>query len=555
VIARSILDMWIELIVQTVVIALMQGLIVSFLLGAAATQNALVVLGVSLICSIFIAVLLWSGIKAVWNSFNRLFGAIGQATGGVMVAPGTVAVGAAAAGAAIATGGASLALNAGGSALAGASALNNGATGAQAAGVMLGGSRSLSAAARTLAYLPGLRGTDLGEAASEFTEGAMVRQVGQSIPLVGKAVGPLIGAHLLSDRGEKRKREDNTLTLPAEPVEGDLETTEGLFTPVRPRRMGTFTPLDASLPLAALGDQATQTRSAVGRVQSATEMQGEEVEEQVSAVGADVRSQAGQAQADRERSDYADDMHGEEVEDRISSLDATMHTGQTAGGDISALDRAAGRLSSAAEALGRSAGTQPMVGLMRVEGANNVAGVMGDFISQTRVQRTLDGQPMAGGTDHFTVAQGVARAMGVTPEPEDRAPIQGDVARLGLFGDQALKLGLTGQQAQTVITEVKASPTGELTPPTRTALVEQARGTLNTGWDGAQSAVNALQRAAAMLPNSVTARGTVSVPTINVQPQVHVNVSAPERSSLDQAMVSQAALAGSQNAGAQRGEA
>jgi len=192
---------------------------------------------------------------------------------------------------------------------------------------------------------------------------------------------------------------------------------------------------------------------------------------------------------------------------------------------------------------------------MRVEGANNVAGVMGDFISQTRVQRTLDGQPMAGGTDHFTVAQGVARAMGVTPEPEDRAPIQGDVARLGLFGDQALKLGLTGQQAQTVITEVKASPTGELTPPTRTALVEQARGTLNTGWDGAQSAVNALQRAAAMLPNSVTARGTVSVPTINVQPQVHVNVSAPERSSLDQAMVSQAALAGSQNAGAQRGEA
>ena len=94
VIARSILDMWIELIIQTIAIALIQSLIVSFLLGAAATQNALVVLGVSLICAIFILVLLWSGVKAVWNSFNRLFGAIGQATGGVMVAPGAVALGA-----------------------------------------------------------------------------------------------------------------------------------------------------------------------------------------------------------------------------------------------------------------------------------------------------------------------------------------------------------------------------------------------------------------------------------------------------------------------------
>jgi len=561
VIARSVLDMWIELIIQTIVIALLQSLIVSFLLGAAATHNALVVLGVSLISSILIWILLWSGIKAVWNSINRLFGAIGQATGGVMAAPGTVAVGAAAAGAAVATGGASLAMNVGSSALAGASALGHGATTSQAAGLMLGGSRGLSTAARTLAYLPGLRGTDLGEAASEFTEGAMVRQVGQSIPLVGKAVGPLLGVPLLSDRSEKRKRED-LLTLPAEPVEGDLEMTEGLFTPVRSRRMGTFTPLDAApFPLSsdnkqtgAADSQVGQTRAAVDRSQSAAEMQGEEVEERVSAVGADVRSQAGQARAERERSDYADDMHGEEVEDRITSLGATMRPGQAGSSDTSALDRAAGRLGSAADALGRTAGSQPMLGLMRVEGANNVAGVMGDFVSQMRVQRTLDGQPLAGGADHFTVAQGVARAMGVTPEPGDRAPVQGDVARLGLFGDQALKLGLTGQQVQTVISEVKASPGGELTPPTRTALGEQARTTLNTGWDGAQSAVNALQRAAAMLPNAMTARGTVSVPDITVHPQVQVSVSAPERSGLDQALSSQAALAGSQNA-AQRGEA
>jgi hypothetical protein len=547
--------MWIELIIQTIVIALLQSLIVSFLLGAAATHNALVVLGVSLISAILIWILLWSGIKAVWNSINRLFGAIGQATGGVMVAPGAVAVGAAAAGAAVATGGASLAMNMGSSALAGASALGQGATTSQAAGLMLGGSRSLSAAARTLAYLPGLRGTDLGEAASEFTEGAMVRQVGQSVPLVGKAVGPLLGVPLLSDRSEKRKRED-LLTLPAEPVEGDMEMTEGLFTPVHSRRMGTFTPLEsASISPRVVGEQAIQTRAAVDRSQSAAEMQGEEVEEQVSAVGADVRSQAGQARTDRERSDYADDMHGEEVEDRITSLGATMRPGQAGSSDMSALDRAAGRLGSAAEALGRTAGSQSMLGLMCVEGANNVAGVMGDFVSQMRVQRTLDGQPLAGGADHFAVAQGVARAMGVTPEPGDHAPVQGDVARLGLFGDQALKLGLTGTQAAQVVKEVKLTPEGTLRPQTRTELVNQAHATLNTGWDGAQSAVDALQRAAAMLPNAITARGTVSMPDITVHPQVQVNVSAPERGGLDQALASQAALAGSQSAAASRGEA
>ncbi|NLF75279.1 MAG: hypothetical protein GX573_06240 [Chloroflexi bacterium] len=550
VIARSILDMWIELIVQTVVIALMQSLIVSFLLGAAATQNALVVLGVSLLGTIFILVLLWSGVKAVWNSFNRLFGSIGQATGGVMVAPGAMGLGLAGAGVAAAAGGAALATNIGSSALAGASAMQQGATTSQTAGVMLGGSQRLQSAARTLAYLPGTRNTPIGQMADEFTEGAVLRQVGQSIPVVGRVAGPALGAQLLSDRSEPPKAKRG-VRLAAEPEHDEAEDTAP-DRPTRPRRMGTFTPLAESVPLptdirppvAAAGDpgeeieqrvndvgasvrsQSGQTRAAVDRVQHATGEQGEEVEERVSAVGADVRAQAGQTRANAERTAAASDMQSEEVEDRIATLGATLRTGQT----------------------------QPVMGLMRVEGTDNIAGVMGDFIAQTRVQRTLDDQPVTGGADHFTVAQGVARAMGVTPEPSDRAPVQGDVARLGLFGDAALRLGLTGQQVQTVITEVKNSPTGELTPPTRTTLVEQARGTLNTGWEGAERAVSALQRAAVMLPNAITARGTAAVPTVNVQPQVHVTVDAPGGNDLDRAMQSQAALAGSQ-AGTQRGEA
>jgi hypothetical protein len=544
VIARSILDMWIELIVQTVVIALMQSLIISFLLGAAATQNALVVLGVSLLCTIFILVLLWSGIKAVWNSFNRLFGAIGQATGGVMIAPGAVGLGLAGAGVAAGVGATAAAVNVGSSALAGLSAMQQGATVSQTAGVMLGGSRRLQSAARTLAYLPGTRNTPIGQMADEFTEGSVLRQVGQSIPVVGGVAGPVIGAHLLSDRSELRKRK-RSLSLPAEPVHTDEEAAE--TRPARSRRMGTFTPLTDEVPPPAVirppvaaGDpgeeieervsdvgasvrsQAGQTRAAVDRVQDASGAQGEEVEERVSAVGADVRAQAGQAQIDQERAAYASDMHGEELEDRIATLGATLQTGQT----------------------------QPVMGLMHVEGVNNVAGVMADFVSQMRVQRTLDNQPVTGGADHFTVAQGVARAMGVTPQTDDRAPIQGDVSRLGLFGDMALRLGLTGQQAQTVISEVKNSTTGQLTPQTHTTLVEQARGTLNTGWEGAERAVSALQRAAVMLPNAITARGTAAVPSVTVTPnvQVQVNTPGPVSDGLDEVMKSQAGLAGSRAA-------
>ena len=61
-------------------------------------------------------------------------------------------------------------------------ALNQGATLAQAAGVTVGGSRTLSGAARTLAYLPGVRNTSLGEAAEQFTEGSITRQVAAQYP-------------------------------------------------------------------------------------------------------------------------------------------------------------------------------------------------------------------------------------------------------------------------------------------------------------------------------------------------------------------------------------
>ena len=48
VIARSIIDLWIELIIQTVVIALIQSLVVTFFLAGTASGNGIVVLGVGL---------------------------------------------------------------------------------------------------------------------------------------------------------------------------------------------------------------------------------------------------------------------------------------------------------------------------------------------------------------------------------------------------------------------------------------------------------------------------------------------------------------------------
>src|SRR5690606_14716643 len=106
--------------------------------------------------------------------------------------------------------------------------------------VMLGGSRRLQSAARTLAYLPGTRNTDIGQMADEFTEGSVLRQVGQSIPVVGGVAGPVLGALMLSDRSEPNKRK-RSLSLPAEPEREETEEPE--TRPSRSRRMGTFTPL------------------------------------------------------------------------------------------------------------------------------------------------------------------------------------------------------------------------------------------------------------------------------------------------------------------------
>lgn len=93
VIARSIIDLWVELIVQTVMTSLLQALVITFFLLGAASGSGTVVLGVGLICGLLMGILVRAGVHAVVNSLNRLFTAFGQATGGTVITPGVAALG------------------------------------------------------------------------------------------------------------------------------------------------------------------------------------------------------------------------------------------------------------------------------------------------------------------------------------------------------------------------------------------------------------------------------------------------------------------------------
>jgi hypothetical protein len=530
-IAHSLINQWIELIVQTVIIALIQALVIGFFLAGAATGSAAAIIGIGLICLVFIVITLWSGIKAVWNSFNRLFNAMGQVTGNVLLSPGSITSAAVTGTAAAATGGASLMTSMGSNALAGMNALNNGATTAQATGLMFGGFGSLSNAARTLTHLPGLRGTVLGEAAEQFTEGAAARQVAGSIPAIGRAAGPLVGAALLSNRDPAKAEYDEYGRVIARPMlvpavgealeswalpkgaqrkrgarsaddadwfeDENGEMISG-FTPARARRTGMFTPV-ASIPINEGGEDRSDARRR------------------------------------QERSDYAAEMNSEEMEQHVSdALRASTGTHSTLGAmiekdgksDMTRFDQVAARLEQSAEALANVARLQMqvMLGQLKVTGGGDVAGVMGDVIRGMQAERVQNGQPAAGGADYLTVADRIARAVGVMPVGGEKPPVQADLSRFGLFADQALRLGISGTQAEQVVREVKSSPEGSLTEQTRATLVEQVRSEGNLSYDTAREEVNRLEHSAQMLPNEITAFGMMAVPQTDIQPIVQPQI-------------------------------
>ena len=553
VIARSIVDQWIELIVQTVVIALVQSLVVAFFLAGTASGNSVVVLGVGLICLIFMLIVMGSGVKAVWNSVNRLFGALGQATGGTLLSPGLAT--ATMAGAGALAGGAAVGM--GSSALAGALSLRSGATLAQSAGVVAGGSRTLSGAARTLAYLPGIRGTTLGEAAEQFSEGSVTRQVAGSVPLVGRAAGPLVGSLLLTDRDESRAAYNGLgqlvsrpMLVPAvgeglaswttprggravsRPVVSDTYmedengqmvslggTSYGITGGVTGRtRMGVFTPTSAVTPPAGSSSPDEMNNRTGQRRDYADEMQGEEMEQHLSDV---MRSNTGIA------SPLAGTLQGTLQGERQPGADDATRLGQVA----EQLSRSAGQLTRAAQlqAAGQSQATgqtQTMLGQLTVSGVTDVASVMADVVASLRRSKP-GGSPdsLTGRPDNLALAQQLAAVMGVQPQAAGSVPVQRDLARFGLFIDQALTLGLTPQQTEQVVREVQTAPDSRLQPATRETLDRQVQSEQNVPWLRARNQVDQLERSAQLLPAQITAIGSVQVP-VSVTPVVNVTAAS-----------------------------
>src|SRR5258708_27198748 len=136
-----------------------------------------------------------------------------------------------------------------------------------------------------------------------------------------------------------------------------------------------------------------------------------------------------------------------------------------------AADQVGNRLGHAAEGLERAARQQQMKqfeGGWNVAGTANVAGTMGDVIAFLQAKK--GGESMKGG-DNFTLAGTMAQALGVTPIENGKPPIESDLARFGVFANQALTMGLNGEQSERVVREVKESPEAPLQPDTPPELV------------------------------------------------------------------------------------
>ena len=79
---------------------------------------------------------------------------------------------------------------------------------------------------------------------------------------------------------------------------------------------------------------------------------------------------------------------------------------------------------------------------MRVSGSENVAGVMGDALRSLYAQRDPSGTPSTG-VDNISAATSMSQAMGLTQPADGSVPVRENLARFGLFLDQAARMGIS----------------------------------------------------------------------------------------------------------------
>ncbi len=544
-IAWSIVDQWLSLLIQTVVIALIQGMTIALYISAASSGSPLVSMAVSIIALVLMIILLVSGVKAVWSAFNRLFEAFGQASGGVFLSPGEAGKATAgvalSAGGAAASGGLSLAAGAAssiGSLAGGVSALSSGATWAQAAGVATGGSQALDGAAFQLSRLPGLRDTGLGEAASQYMEGSATRRVGESVlgavPGVGGALsrlgGASVGAALLTDRNldhAEAYQDDDGRVDWRQPMlkSGASSAMSNLLTGATWE----------SGQISSIGSGGTPIRNSDGaafrRGDVSTEMsnptsgfgRGETFIPTASPTDSAISLNNDGNLDETIDQDFKRDLIADKQADSPSSKSDKTISGDTGSERLTA---AASKLEASGEALGRaadslrrsvqSADTQKKMdqveGRMNVSGSSNVASVMGKAVDNLHKQNVASGQ--MGATNEQT-ATAMAGAVGITPVErggKQVSPIEGRVQRYQMFADQALQMGLSGSEASSVVREVKSSPDGKLSSATRDKLVHQQHDQRGESWADSVQTVRNIEHTARSLPNQVTAYGKRAMP-------------------------------------------
>jgi hypothetical protein len=122
-----------------------------------------------------------------------------------------------------------------------------------------------------------------------------------------------------------------------------------------------------------------------------------------------------------------------------------------------------------------------------------------------------------------------------------------------MFVDGAARLGLSPEQTERVGREVKQTPDRRLTETTRNELIDGAIAA-GRSRDEAEREVNRLEIAARLLPNDMTAYGSMPAPSITVAPEVKVEpiitIEAAENgedsdTEYDDAMRSSASMSGS----------
>lgn len=508
-IARSVVDLWIEIIVTSVVIALGQSLIVSLGLAAAATQNPLASIGVGLLCAVMMFILMFSAIKLVWNALTRIFGAISQATGGAFVSPQQIAAGATVGTvgtvAALATGGGALALA--GAAMAGMSASGMGGSAVGMAGSQLmmagrmagrgtsGAQRMITPASNQAAPVPDPTADSTGAVDAAITpieEGAGVPGIeagGQTPTPTARRSTPQ--AVTIAGYEAADLQPDSSVGRRTSHIQGRFTAFEEQEPPLNQKQARHLLEQDSQR-----DDAAAQSRLIDDNQRDDTALR--------STLAADRSRDESAAQASMEADNNRDDA-------ALRNTLQSSASGQPVRIDTSGLELAGRDLQAAAGALKAAVDQQHMdrvMGQMDVTGSRGVGAVVSDAVDMEREYRQKMNKPMLEGAgDQF--GGRMAQAVGMEPAA-GHAPVS-DAARFNAVGDQALRLGLNGSQVMQVLKEQSNAEDGRsISPDTHERLVQHVRVSTGARQSEAQQRVGQFLTVAAAMPEEVRLTGTIN---------------------------------------------